>query len=123
MVDRFDGRVEDVLQSHRVQSAGELDQAILRHVHLYNSQLPQTVLKGRTPINALKYWQKHRPELFRKRPNNHAECDKRPVPGDAFARDWQFFEFEGSAAGADHDRLRVDDFMGDAAQFALAHQV
>jgi hypothetical protein len=35
--------------------------------HLYNSQLPQSVLKGRTPIAALKDWQRQRPELFRKR--------------------------------------------------------
>jgi len=123
MVERFNGRVEDVLQSHRVQSAEELDQAILRHVHLYNSQLPQAVLKGLTPINALKDWQKHRPELFRTRPYNHAGCGKKPVPGDAFARVRQFSELEGSAVGADHDRLRCDDFMGDAAQFALAHEV
>ena len=31
---------------------------ILRYVHLYNSQLPQSALKGQTPITALKDWQR-----------------------------------------------------------------
>ncbi|MBL3576426.1 hypothetical protein JMM62_21325, partial [Rhodovulum sulfidophilum] len=42
---------------------------------LYNSQLPQSALKARTPIDALKDWQRQRPELFRKRVYNHAGCD------------------------------------------------
>jgi hypothetical protein len=75
MVERFNGRIEDVLQSHRFQSGEDLEQTILRYVHLYNSQLPQSVLKGRTPINALKDWQRQRPELFRKRACNPAGCD------------------------------------------------
>jgi len=53
----------------------DLEQTILRYVHLYNSQLPQSDLKGRSPIPALKDWQRHRPELFRKRVYNHAGCD------------------------------------------------
>ncbi|MCO8146940.1 class I SAM-dependent methyltransferase, partial [Rhodovulum tesquicola] len=42
---------------------------------LYNGQLPQSVLKGRTPIDALKDWQRQRPDIFKKRPYNHAGCD------------------------------------------------
>lgn len=75
MVERFNGCIEDVLQSHCFQSGEELEQTILHNVHLYNSQLPQAVLKGRTPSDVLMYWQKHRPELFRKRPYNHTGCD------------------------------------------------
>ena len=75
MVERFNGRIEDVLQSHRLQSGEDLEQTLLRYVHLYNSQLPQSALKGRTPVSALKDWQRHRPELFRKRVYNHAGCD------------------------------------------------
>jgi transposase InsO family protein len=58
MVERFNGRIEDVLQSHRFQSGEDLEQTILRYVHLYNSQLPQSALKGRSPIDALKDWQR-----------------------------------------------------------------
>lgn len=75
MVERFNGRIEDVLQSHRFQSGEDLEQTLLRYVHLYNSQLPQSALKGRSPINALKDWQRQRPELFKKRVYNHAGCD------------------------------------------------
>src|SRR6056297_3525379 len=75
MVERFNGRIEDVLQSHRFRSGEDLEQTILRYVRLYNGQLPQSVLKGRTPINALKDWHHRRPELFKKRPYNHAGCD------------------------------------------------
>lgn len=76
MVERFNGRIEDVLQSHRFRSGEDLEQTILRYVRLYNGQLPQSVLKGRTPIDALKDWQKQRPDLFRKRPYNHVGCDR-----------------------------------------------
>ena len=53
MVERFNGRIEDVLQSHRFRSGEDLEQTILRYVRLYNGQLPQSVLKGRTPLDAL----------------------------------------------------------------------
>ena len=75
MVERFNGRIEEVLQSHRFHSGEDLEQTLLRYVHLYNSQLPQAALKGRTPISALKDWQRQRPELFRKRVYNHVGCD------------------------------------------------
>ena len=76
MVERFNGRIEDVLQSHRFHSGEDLEQTILRYVHLYNTQLPQSALNARTPIGALKDWQRHRPELFRKRVYNLAGCDR-----------------------------------------------
>jgi transposase InsO family protein len=68
MVERFNGRIEDVLQSYRFRSGEDLEQTILRYVRLYNAQLPQSVLKGRTPIGALKDWHQMRPESFKKRP-------------------------------------------------------
>jgi transposase InsO family protein len=75
MVERFNGRIEEVLQSHRFHSGKDLEQTLLRYVHLYNSQLPQAALKGRAPVAALKDWQRQRPELFRKRVYNLAGCD------------------------------------------------
>lgn len=75
MVERFNGRIEDVLQSHRFRSGEDLEQTILRYVRLYNGQLPQSVLKGRTPIEALKDYHQQKPELFKKRPYNHAGRD------------------------------------------------
>ena len=75
MVERFNGRIEDVLQSHRFRSGEELEQTILRYARLYNGQLPQSVLKGRTPIDALKGWHQQKPQLFKRRPYNHAGSD------------------------------------------------
>ena len=75
MVERFNGRIEDVLQSHHFRSGEDLEQTILRYVRLYNGQLPQSVLNGRTPIDALKHWHRQKPELFKKRSYNHAGCD------------------------------------------------
>ena len=76
MVERFNGRIEDVLQSHRFQSGEDLEQTLLRYVRLHNGQLPRCVLKSRTPIDALKAWQRQKPELFKKRPYNHPGWDK-----------------------------------------------
>ncbi len=49
MVERFNGRIEDVLQSHRFRSGEDLEQTILRYFRLYNGQLPQSVLKAERP--------------------------------------------------------------------------
>ena len=75
MVERFNGRIEDVLQSHRFQSGEDLEQTILRYVTLYNQQLPQAALASRTPLQAMKDWHKLRPELFRKQPYYLTGCD------------------------------------------------
>ena len=37
MVERFNGRIEDVLQSHRFQSGEALEQTLLRYAHLYTT--------------------------------------------------------------------------------------
>ena len=75
MVERFNGRIEDVLQSHRFQSGEALEQTILRYVTLYNQQLPQSALASRTPLQAMKDWHKLRPELFKEQPYYLTGCD------------------------------------------------
>ncbi len=47
----------------------------MRYVLLYNTQLPQSALRSRTPMQAMKDWHRQAPELFRKQPYNLAECD------------------------------------------------
>ncbi len=71
MVERFNGRIEDVPQSHRFRSGEDLEQTILRYVRLYKGQVPQSVLKGQMPIDALKDWHHENPELFRNGPDNY----------------------------------------------------
>ncbi len=42
MVERFNGRISDVLRTNRFDSALDLEQTLMRYVHLYNTQLPQS---------------------------------------------------------------------------------
>ena len=88
MLERFNGWIEDVLQSHRFQSGEDLEQTILRYVTLYNSQLPQSALATRTPLQAMKDWHKLRPELFK---NSHTTLWDVTVPALRIVTDviWQ----------------------------------
>lgn len=75
MVERFNGRIEEVLQSHHFRSGEELETALHRYVWLYNQQLPQSALGSKTPLQAMKDWHKLKPELFRKQPYYLTGCD------------------------------------------------
>jgi hypothetical protein len=67
-VERFNRRIEDVLQSHHFRSGEELEATLNRYVWLYNQQLPQSALGSKTPLQAMKDWHKLKPELFNKQP-------------------------------------------------------
>ena len=75
MVERFNGRIEEVLQSHQFISGQDLETTLLRYVHLYNTQLPQSALRSRTPMQTMKDWHTQKPELFKKQPYLLAGCD------------------------------------------------
>jgi hypothetical protein len=75
MVERFNGRIEDVLQSHHFRSGEDLNATMHRYVLLNNQQLPQSVLQSRTPLQAMKDWHKLKPELFKKNPYYLTGCD------------------------------------------------
>jgi transposase InsO family protein len=77
MVERFNGRIEDVLQSHHFRSGEELDATLHRYVWLYNQQLPQSALGSKTPLQAMKDWHTLKPELFKKQPYYRPGCDNR----------------------------------------------
>ena len=81
MVERFNGRIEEVLQSHHFRSGEELETTLHRYVALYNQQLPQSALGSRTPLQAMKDWHTLKPELFRKQPYHLPGCDSpaRPI--------------------------------------------
>ena len=68
MVERFNGRVKEVLQSHHFRSGEELETTLHRYVWLYNQKLPQSALGSKTPLQAMKKWHKLKPEMFKKRP-------------------------------------------------------
>jgi transposase InsO family protein len=75
MVERFNGRIADVLKTHRFNSAQDLEQTLMRYVALYNHQLPQSALKSKTPISAMKDWYVSHAHLFVKRPYDQPGCD------------------------------------------------
>lgn len=79
MVERFNGRLEQVLRSHHFNSAEDLATTLHRYVWLYNQQLPQKALNHEAPIQAMKRWQASHPELFSRQVRNHPGPDTDPV--------------------------------------------
>ena len=75
MAERFNGRISAVPKTNRFDHALDLQQTLMRDVHLYNTQLPQSALRSRTPMQAMKDWQKSHPHLFVKSPRNHTGCN------------------------------------------------
>ena len=75
MVERFNGRISDVLNTHRFDSLEDLETTLKRYNWLYNHHINQKALHHRSPIGAMKQWQADRPELFWKRVINHAGPD------------------------------------------------
>ena len=79
MVERFNGRISDVLATRRYTSGEDLEQTLKRYAWLYNHHIPQKALHHQSPITAMKEWQAKRPELFTKRVVNYAGPDS-PTP-------------------------------------------
>jgi hypothetical protein len=76
MVERFNGRISDVLRTHRFRSGQDMRQTLERYVHLYNHQLPQSALHSKTPWQSMNEWYDQKPELFHRKPTpNHPGCD------------------------------------------------
>ena len=75
MVERFNGRISDIVNQTRFGSAAELESTLRNYVKIYNHNIPQRTLKHQTPIQALKEWQGKRPELFTKRVYNQTGLD------------------------------------------------
>lgn len=75
MVERFNGRLAQLLRTHRFSSAEDLETTLLRYVWLYNQHLPQKSLNHEAPIQAMKRWQQAHPDLFVKKVRNHPGPD------------------------------------------------
>ncbi len=75
MVERFNGRISDVLATTRFRSREDLQTTLERYVKLYNDHLPQRALGHKTPLQALRAWRKDRPELFVRRSKNQTGLD------------------------------------------------
>ncbi|TSE30783.1 hypothetical protein Tchar_02377 [Tepidimonas charontis] len=75
MVERFNGRIADILRTHHFHCGEELEATILRYVWLYNHQPPQKALGHVSPIQAMIQWQRSHPELFNRRVTNQPGHD------------------------------------------------
>ena len=75
MVERFNGRIEEVLQSHHLRPGEELEPTLHRYVAFYNQQLPQSAPGNKAPLQTMKDWHKPKPGLFRKQPYHVPACD------------------------------------------------
>ena len=69
MVERFNGRISEVLRTHHFESSASLEALLTKYVWMYNHHLPQRALGHVSPIDAMQQWQEKKPELF-KRPVN-----------------------------------------------------
>jgi len=61
MVERFNGRIAEVLATTRFDSSQSLEQTITRYVQVYNQHIPQKALGHIAPIQALNNWAEKRP--------------------------------------------------------------
>ena len=75
MVERFNGRISEVVKQTRFASAAELETTLMLYLKTYNHSIAQRALKHLTPVAALKKWQQEKPELFVKRVYNQAGLD------------------------------------------------
>ena len=74
-VERFSGRIAEVLRTHHFRSRDDPESTLKRYVWLYNQHLPQKAISHRTPIQTMKDWQAHRPDIFKKAVRNHPGPD------------------------------------------------
>uniref|UniRef100_UPI0025EE2A4B integrase core domain-containing protein n=1 Tax=uncultured Thiohalocapsa sp. TaxID=768990 RepID=UPI0025EE2A4B len=77
MIERFNGRIAEILNTTRCRSGEHLHDTLKRYVKLYNQHIPQRALEHSAPIEALKRWYRERPDLFRKWPYDLPGLDKK----------------------------------------------
>ena len=80
MVERFNGRIADILRTHHFQSGKEFEHTIMRYVDLYNNHLPQANLNCRTPCLVMYQWYENNPQFFDKVVHNRPEGDSADYP-------------------------------------------
>jgi hypothetical protein len=67
MVERFDGRMSDLVKPTCLSSAADLDATLTEYLATCNHHIRQRALKHQSPIEVLQRWQTDRPEWFVKR--------------------------------------------------------
>ena len=80
MVERFNGRIEEVIGQTTFKSGEELEETLIRYARIYNNLIPQRALGHIPPVEAIKNWQQKRPELFKVMVHDHPGLDNYPFP-------------------------------------------
>jgi transcriptional regulator with XRE-family HTH domain/transposase-like protein len=75
MVERFNGRIKEVVQQTKFESSCQLKETLLQYLRIYNHHIPQKNLGHITPVEALKKWRKTHPHLFKKLVYNQSGLD------------------------------------------------
>lgn len=75
MVERFNGRISELIRQTHFANAVELETTLYSYLKLYNHHIPQQAIDGKTPIQTLKKWQQEKPDLFIKRVYDQTELD------------------------------------------------
>ena len=75
MVERFNGRLVELIGQTRFALAAELESTLTQYHATYNHRIPQRDLKHQTPIQTLKAWRKTQPDLFVKNVYEHPGLD------------------------------------------------
>jgi transposase InsO family protein len=70
MVERFNGRISEVLATTRFCSSEHLNTTLTRYAAIYNHSIPQRNLGHITPTEALRRWYEQQPDLFHADPHN-----------------------------------------------------
>jgi len=79
MIERFNGRIREVLAGTRFCSGEPLEDTLIRYVKVYNQHIPQKALGHVSPIQSMKEWHKKRPALFKKNVYNLTGLDTHTV--------------------------------------------
>jgi hypothetical protein len=87
VVERFNGRIAEILRNTRYRSANELS-VTLGHLILYNGHIPQHALGHVSPLDALKSWREKEPKRFVSEIYNLTGLDSLPSFGTAYGPKW-----------------------------------
>ncbi|MBK5936138.1 hypothetical protein CCR81_04850 [Halorhodospira halophila] len=81
LVERFNGRISEILRTTHFDSGADLDTMLWHYQRLYNHHIPQRALGHLTPVRKLKQWYEERPDLFRKQVYDQSGLDILGRPG------------------------------------------
>lgn len=76
MLERFNGRIADILRRTTFESSDDLADTLQRYGLIYNQHIAQKALSHTTPLDKLKEYYQESPELFRIKPVNRPGPDR-----------------------------------------------